>query len=133
MFAEAGAKCIAAELTQLATTLCADKVPNVRFNAAWAAGALGAASLCDTAALKAALTVRASCLACLAALGSLGWGGSREPPVFYGLTHVCLCVCVLAPHRPWPMTRMSMRSSPARKLWRTSEHAHACPSVGWVV
>lgn len=59
MFAEAGAKCIAAELTQLATTLCADKVPNVRFNAAWAAGALGAASLCDTAALQAALTTMA--------------------------------------------------------------------------
>ena len=60
MFAEAGAGCIASELTELATKLCADKVPNVRFNAAWAAGALGAARLCDTASLKAALTVRRS-------------------------------------------------------------------------
>ena len=60
MFAEAGAGCIASELTELATKLCADKVPNVRFNAAWAAGALGAARLCDTASLKAALTVRSS-------------------------------------------------------------------------
>jgi hypothetical protein len=58
MFAEAGAGCIASELTELATKLCADKVPNVRFNAAWAAGALGEARLCDTAPLKAVLTVR---------------------------------------------------------------------------
>ena len=58
MFAEAGAGSIASELTELAAKLCGDKVPNVRFNAAWAAGALGVARLCDTAPLKAALTVR---------------------------------------------------------------------------
>ena len=63
MFAEAGVECIGSDLTDLAVKLCADKVPNVRFNAAWAAGALGTAGLCDTASLKTALTVRmAACL-----------------------------------------------------------------------
>ena len=58
MMADAGASGIASEVTEMCVKLCADTVPNVRFNAAWAAGKLGAARLCDTEGLKAALTVR---------------------------------------------------------------------------
>jgi hypothetical protein len=57
MMADAGASGIATELTEMCVKLCADTVPNVRFNAAWAAGKLGAARLCDTEGLKTALTV----------------------------------------------------------------------------
>ena len=39
--------------------LAEEKVPNVKFNAAWAAGKMGAARVGDIESIRAALTVRA--------------------------------------------------------------------------
>ena len=60
MLADAGATYLGDAMSEMIVRLLAEeKVPNVKFNAAWAAGKMGAARVGDIESIRAALTVRA--------------------------------------------------------------------------
>ena len=59
MLADAGATYLGDAMSEMIVRLLAEeKVPNVKFNAAWAAGKMGAARVGDIESIRAALTVR---------------------------------------------------------------------------